>query len=98
MTTSLTPSELARGALRTLATRKRLPAPESDEHAYREIGGTAAAPEDAGVKPALAWPELSHDLLKKLDTPPKGSTIPRKQDGVETVLGRFSSNSEALYD
>lgn len=98
MTTSLSPSEIARETLKTLAARRLAPTPDNFTHVYQEIGGIAAEPGEEQAKSQLAWPKLIHDLLKQLDTPHKGITITRKKDGVETVLNRFSSNSETLYE
>ena len=102
--TTPTPSDIARETLRTLAARKLAPTPDNYGRVYHEIGGTAhdpaeAAPTDGGqTKPALAWPKLIHDLLKQLDTPHKGITVTRKKDGLEMVLGKFSSNSDVLFE
>src|SRR5512135_3130707 len=97
MTTSLTPSDVARETLKTLAARRLTPTPDNYAHVYQEISGAPAAA-DAQDKPALAWPRLIHDLLKQLETPHKGITITRKKDGVQTVLGRFSADNEVLFE
>lgn len=44
------------------------------------------------------WPALIRDLLRQLDLPHKGLTISRKKEGVETVLTRFSSKPEVLFE
>lgn len=100
MTTSPTPSELARETLKTLAARKLVPTPDNYTHVYQEISGStnAVPPADAQTKPVPTWPKLIHDLLKQLDTPHKGITVSRKKEGVETVLNRFSSNSDTLFE
>src|SRR3989338_9570898 len=45
-----------------------------------------------------SWSELIRDLLRQLETPHKGLTITRKKEGVETVLARFASNPETLFE
>jgi len=104
MTIPLTPPEIARETLKTLAARKLAATPENYTRVYHEIGGIASGSTEARPssidqpKPALAWPKLIRDLLKQMDTPHKGITVTRKKDGVETVLNKFSSNSDALFD
>jgi len=102
MTTPLTPPEIARETLKALGARKLIPTPDNYARVYHEIGGTgpaeAAAATGEQPKPAPAWPKLIRDLLKQLDTPHKGITVTRKKDGVETVLNKFSSNSDALFE
>ncbi len=44
------------------------------------------------------WPALIRDLLRQLDLPHKGLTVSRKKEGVETVLARFSSKPEILFE
>jgi diguanylate cyclase len=36
--------------------------------------------------------------LRQIETPHKGLTLTRKKEGVETVLSRFSSDSDALFE
>ncbi len=104
MTTPLTPPEIARETLKTLAARKLAATPENYARVYHEIGGTPSGSTEARSsandqpKPALAWPKLIRDLLKQMDTPHKGITVTRKKDGIETVLNKFSSNSDALFE
>ncbi len=44
------------------------------------------------------WAGLIRDLLRQLETPHKGLTVTRKKEGVETVLTRFATNPEALFE
>ncbi|MFA6971687.1 MAG: diguanylate cyclase [Gallionella sp.] len=44
------------------------------------------------------WSALIRDLLRQLDLPHKGLTTSRKKEGVETVLARFSSKPEILFE
>jgi len=55
-------------------------------------------PSDGKSKPAPAWPLLIRDLFKQLETPHKGITISRKKDGLETVLNKFASDPDVLYE
>ncbi len=45
-----------------------------------------------------SWSDLIRDLLRQLETPHKGLTITSKKAGMETVLKRFATNPEALFD
>ena len=45
-----------------------------------------------------AWPGLIKNLLRQIDLPHRGLTTTRKKEGVETVLARFSSKPEVLYE
>ncbi|MDD2721921.1 MAG: GGDEF domain-containing protein [Gallionella sp.] len=47
---------------------------------------------------AQSWPVLIRDLLRQLEVPHKGLTITRKKEGLETVLTRFGSKPEILYE
>ncbi|CAG0939909.1 Response regulator PleD [Gallionellaceae bacterium] len=107
MTKPTTPSEIAREAIKTLAARKLVPTPDNYAQVYQEIGGTSdalaasekhPAKESADDKPSPAWPKLIRDLLKQLETPHKGITVTRKKDGVETVLKKFASDPDALFE
>ncbi len=44
------------------------------------------------------WPALIRDLIRQLDLTHKGLTISRKKEGLETVLSRFSSKPDVLYE
>ncbi|MES1983081.1 MAG: GGDEF domain-containing protein [Pseudomonadota bacterium] len=104
MTKSLTPSEIARETLKSLAARKLVPTPANYARVYAEIGGAVAGAEAGSemgqpeVKPALAWSDLIRDVLKQLETPHKGVTLTRKKDGIETVLAKFTGSPEILFD
>jgi diguanylate cyclase len=52
----------------------------------------------SGNKTELAWSSLIRDLLRQLDTPHKGITVTRKKEGLDTVLKKFASSSDALYE
>jgi diguanylate cyclase len=45
-----------------------------------------------------SWSNLIRDLLRQLETAHKGLTIARKKEGLETVLARFATNPEDLFE
>lgn len=45
-----------------------------------------------------SWSNLIRDLLRQLEATHKGLTITRKKEGLETVLTRFATNPEALFE
>ncbi len=47
---------------------------------------------------AKSWSGLIRDLLRQLEATHKGLTITRKKEGLDTVLARFGSNPETLFD
>lgn len=99
MTTLTNPSDIARETLKTLAARRITPTPDNYARVYQEISGKPPAPAtDSAPRPALAWSELIHDLLKQIEAPHKGITLTRKKDGVETVLKKFSGNPDELFE
>jgi diguanylate cyclase len=97
------PSEIARETLIVLTSRKLAPTPENYSRIFQEISGeapnTASAPtEESAPTAELAWPGLIQDLLRQLETPHKGITITRKKDGLETVLNRFATKPDQLFE
>jgi diguanylate cyclase len=104
MKKSSNPSEIARETLIVLTSRKLAPTPENYARVFQEIGGIV--PETPAGQPAqapaeqleLAWSTLIQDLLRQLETPHKGITITRKKDGLETVLSRFASRPDELFE
>ncbi len=103
------PSDIARETLRTLAGRKLAPTPDNYARVYQEISGVPSTKSEAaampaqetppgGAKPAPLWSKLIRDLLKQLETPHKGITITRKKEGLETVLSKFASNPDMLFE
>ena len=46
----------------------------------------------------VSWSALIRDLLRQLETPHKGLTITRKKEGLETVLKKFSADSDTLFE
>ncbi len=99
MSNQHTPSDTARETLKLLAARKLAPTPDNYGQIYRELSGEPAiAPVSNDAKPMLNWSELIRDLLKQLEMPHKGITISRKKEGVDTVLSRFGTKPDALFE
>ena len=74
---------------------KKMLSEEKWDQCYKEIEKVLPKTEAAGAQP---WPVLIKDLLRQLDLPHKGLTVSRKKEGVETVLARFSSKPEVLFE
>ncbi|MDD2916062.1 MAG: diguanylate cyclase [Gallionella sp.] len=55
-------------------------------------------PKAGGSENTPHWAELIRELLRQLEATHKGLTITRKKEGLETVLARFSSNPETLFE
>jgi diguanylate cyclase len=55
-------------------------------------------PPNSDLKPVLAWPLLIRDLFKQLETSHKGITVTRKKEGLETVLNKFASDPDVLFE
>lgn len=45
-----------------------------------------------------SWSSLIRDLLRQLEATHKGLTVVRKKEGLETVLKRFATNPDALFE
>ena len=102
MKKQINPSEAARETLTTLASRKLPPTPENYTQVFQEILGvpasTNATTSDSSPTLNISWSALIQDLLKQLETPHKGITITRKKDGLDTVLNRFGSKPDELFE
>ncbi len=66
------------------------------EHCLKEIQRVLPGADDG--EPAKPWAGLIRDLLRQLETPHKGITLTRKKEGLETVLKRFASHPDTLFD
>jgi diguanylate cyclase len=84
------PSEIAREAIKRLATRKLPPTPENFRRAYNEVTGKGGEPP--------AWPQAIRDLLKQWDNYQAGLTQTKKRDMLERVLINFGNDPEQLAD
>lgn len=109
---SVNPSEIAAKVLKALVTGKVPPTPANYARLYHQLSGevpSAAEPVEPALvseapgqtpdgRPALPWSALIRDLLRQIELPHKGITLTRKKEGVDTVLVRFASNPEVLYE
>ncbi len=66
------------------------------EQCLKEID--RALPKTDGNGPVNSWSDLIRDLLRQIETPHKGLTITRKREGLETVLTRFATNPDTLFE
>jgi diguanylate cyclase len=102
MKKQINPSEAARETLTILSSRKLPPTPENYTQVFQEILGVPASTKtttsDPSPKLDVSWSALIQDLLKQLETPHKGITITRKKDGLDTVLNRFGSKPDELFE
>lgn len=110
MTQSASPAEIASKTLKALVAGKLAPTPDNYARIYAKISGQSSGsnPEpgqdgkvdsaEEAPRPALAWSGLIRDLLRQLETNHKGITLSRKKDGLDTVLAKFGSHPEQLYD
>jgi len=53
---------------------------------------------DADGNLSQSWSALIKDLLRQLEMPHKGLTTTRKKEGLDTVLTRFGTKPEILFD
>jgi diguanylate cyclase len=76
---------------------KKLLNDEKWDSCFKEIEKVLPKLHKEGVSEAT-WPVLIRDLLRQIDLPHKGLTVSRKKEGLETVLARFSSNPDVLFE
>lgn len=91
MTQPKQPAEIAREAIRRLASRRLPPTPENFREAYADVSGEAI-PED------LCWPDVLRPLMKQWDAYQAGLTQARKREMLERVLINFGHDSRQLQD
>jgi diguanylate cyclase len=101
------PAEIAREAIRLLATLRKPPTPENFQMAYEKISGGADKPlaghpnaEKAGdsEKPEVRWPDTLRPLFKQWDARQTGLTQTRKREMLERVLINFGADSQKLQE
>lgn len=98
------PAEIAREAIRLLASRRLPPTPDHFLRAYNEVAGIEMA-EEASPKepkpegqPSLAWSEVLRHLFKQWDARQTGLTQTRKREMLERVLINFGGNTPLLQE
>ncbi len=84
------PSEIAREAIRKLASRKMPPTPENFRRMYAEVQGKEID------RPA--WPEAIKSLLAQWEAYQSGLTQSRKREMLERVLINFGNDAEQLAE
>lgn len=82
------PSDIAREAIRRLASRRLPPTPENFAKAYAEVEGKEAEVVD--------WPNTLRCFLKQWDTHQAGLTKTRKREMLERVIINFGNNPDQL--
>lgn len=95
------PAEIAREAIRLLASRRKPPTPDNFQQAYLEVSGveTAAEGPGAGEGPAqLHWAPLVRELIKQWDGRQAGLTQTRKREMLERVLINFGGKPSLLHE
>lgn len=85
-------AETPKSAAAGLALKKAI-GTDDWEQCLREIDKALPKAEQAN-----SWSDLIRDLLRQLETTHKGLTITRKKEGLETVLTRFASNPDTLFE
>ncbi len=94
------PAEIAREAIRLLASRRKPPTPDNFQRAYSEVSGMAAEQqrEESGgeSKPETNWADVLRPLFKQWDARQSGLTQTRKREMMERVLINFGGNAQQL--
>jgi len=85
------PADIAREAIRQLASRRLPPTPENFRQAYADVSG-----ED--ILPDAHWPEVLRPLIKQSDARPSGLTQSRKREMLERVMINFGNDSRQLRE
>ena len=95
------PAEIAREAIRKLASRRLPPTPDNFRQAYAEVSGGADAPESKPApasKPEPRWPEVLRPLVKQWDIHQTGLSQARKGEMLERVLINFGNDAPLLHE
>jgi diguanylate cyclase len=85
------PADIAREAIRRLASRRLPPTPENFRQAYADVSGETI-PAEAG------WPDVLRPLMKQWDAYQAGLTQARKREMLERVLINFGNDTRQLQD
>lgn len=96
------PAEIAREAIRLLASRRKPPTPDNFQRAYKEVAGLEnEVPQDEAkleAKPEINWAEVLRPLFKQWDARQTGLTQTRKREMMERVLINFGSKPQQLQE
>lgn len=88
MKQSAQPNDIAREAIKLLATRKQPPTPDNFRRAYLEVQGAASVQSN--------WPEAIRSLLGQWENYQAGLTQAKKRDMLDRVLINFGNDSDQL--
>lgn len=96
------PAEIAREAIRLLASRRKPPTPDNFQRAYKEVAGIEEEEPEKAVpvqeaKPEANWAVVLRPLFKQWDARQTGLTQTRKREMLERVLINFGTNAEQLH-
>ncbi len=92
--TAKPPADIAREAIRKLASRRLPPTPDNFRKAYAEVSGQAA--EETRAEPY--WPDVLRALMKQWDGRQVGLTQSRKREMLERVLINFGGDGASLHE
>lgn len=102
MATPTQPAEIAREAIRLLASRRKPPTPDNFQRAYNEVAGLEAeSPQgeaQAEAKSDHSWADVLRPLFKQWDARQTGLTQTRKREMMERVLINFGGNARQLQE
>lgn len=84
------PTDIARAAIKLLATRKLAPTPENYGRAYGEVSGLPAE--------SQVWAHAIRELIREWDAYQEGLTQARKREMLERVLLNFGADAEQLFE
>ncbi|MFY9510807.1 MAG: GGDEF domain-containing protein, partial [Rubrivivax sp.] len=95
---TLTPAQVAKGALRRLAMAKLEPTPENYARAYAEESGQPAAPAPADLNKTQGpvWALLVEKLVRALERPGRQWTSARKKESLQRVLDSSRGDLQRL--
>lgn len=82
------PSEIAREAIKRLASRKQAPTPDNFRRAYKEVLGDD--------QPGVNWAEVMARFLEQWEAYQIGLTRPKKREMLERVLINFGNDPDHL--
>jgi len=101
------PGEIAREAIRQLASQRKPPTPENFRLAYEEVSGVERSPADktASAQPAPEpekimprWPETLRPLFKQWDAHQIGLSQARKREMMERIFINFGHDARQLQE
>lgn len=88
------PADIAREAIKKLASRRLPPTPDNFRKAYAEVSGQPV--EEARAEPR--WPDVLRPLMKQWDSRQPGLTQARKREMLERVLINFGGDGASLHE